>query len=632
MPRRLGASLTGAVAAALLLVGCRAPAPPRTPPSIVVITVDTLRADHLSAASMPTLDALGREGVVFEQALTVAPLTLPAHASLLSGLYPPGHRVRDNEVSALPADIPTYPARFKERGYATGAFVSAVVLDRRYGLDRGFEVYDAEIAGPERSAADTISRAQRWIDSAPRPFFVWLHLFEPHAPYRTGSYAGEVSAVDAEIGKFFGHLRAGQLWDNTIVSVTADHGESLGEHGEQTHGFFLYDATLRIPWVLKAPGLSPDRVPQLVRIVDEMPTIADLAGIVDPAEIAPKRDGVSVVPALRGESLGLEAYSETFLPFDQFGWSALTSLRTDRFKYVDAPQRELYDLTRDPGERSNIASGSTTDVSRLKRILDAIGRAPAPPSGHTASDPALSEKLLSLGYIGHSRRQADAAGNTLPDPKSKIEVYNLTMSALELSETGDVAGALNALQKAGRLDPDVPQIAFLEGTVLGRAGRFEQAVTALQRTLALDPQHTAARFKLALAWLRLGRTERATEALQEVTRQQPDDFRAWHNLAAIAYTRGDLDGAEALEQKAIAIAPEYSEAWNTLGAIALIRKRTDAALEALTKATRFGPQNAQAFDNLAMALTAAGQPDRARAASERACALNATLCRGRERP
>jgi len=587
------------------------------------VTIDTLRADHVTPRLTPAIDALAKEAVVFDQAITVAPLTLPAHASLLTGAYPPRHGVRDNQIFALPADIATYPSMLKERGYATGAFVSAVVLDHRFGLNRGFDVYDDEIAGPERSAPETLARAERWIDAAARPFFTWIHLFEPHAPYKTGSYEGEVKAVDAALGTFFTHLRDRRLWDDLVLSISSDHGESLGEHREQTHGFFLYEATLRIPWILKAPALQPRHVAHLVRIVDELPTIGYFAHAVGLGPL--NDDGMSVAPlASGGPSMYLDAYSETFLPRDQFGWSLLASVRTDRLKYIEAPRPELYDLSTDPAEAVNLVATRSDDANRLRRVLAATARQ-AGRTSRAQSDPALAEKLLSLGYIGYSPAVA-GSNAALADPKDKIDVYNFTMKALELSENDDLTGALRSVEQAERLDPNVAQIQFLKGSLLGQAGRFDQAVAALERTLALNPGYTGARFKLALALLRLGRADRAAEALNEAVREQPNDFRAWHNLAAIAYSRGNLDEAERLERKALAISPDYAEAWNALGAIAIVRKRPAEAIEALTKATQLAPQNAQTFQNLALAFQAAGRMQQARAAADRACALDRRFC------
>jgi choline-sulfatase len=617
-----GGRCAAAAAAALIIASCRHPDRAPVAASIVMVTIDTLRADHVNARLTPALAALAREAVVFDHAVTVAPLTLPAHASLLTGAYPPRHRVRDNDRDSLPDDVPTIPEQLKQHGYGTAAFVSAIVLDHRHRLNRGFDVYDDEIPGPERAGADTIARAERWIVGAPRPFFVWVHLFEPHAPYRTGSYASEVRAADAALDGFFGVLRTRGLWNDAVLSVSADHGESLGEHEEQTHGFFIYDSTMRIPWIVKAPGLSAGHFKPLVRIVDELPTLVDLAGagLGSGRPVPGGRDGISLTPFLGdGRSPDLDAYGETFLPRDQFGWSPLTSIRTARAKYIDAPAPELYDLDADPAEANNVIAGQRDEASRLRRVLGAIARAPV------ARGP-VSEDLTALGYVASIPAPPDAGGTPLADPKDKIAVYARVMSALERSENGDVTGALRALQQAERLDPAVAQIEFLKGTLLGKLGRYDEAASALERTLALSPGYTAARFRLALAWLRTGRAERATAALQDVVREEPGEFRAWHNLAAIAYSRGDLDEAERLERRSLAIAPEYAEAWNTLGAIALVRQRTGAAVDALTKATRYGPQNAQAFQNLALALRAGGHEDEARAAASRACALDRKFC------
>ncbi len=625
-----GIALGGAALAALWSSGCNRGSQPAAPSSIILVTIDTLRADHVNDRLTPALAALSREAIVFDNAFTSAPLTLPAHASLLTGAYPPHHGVHDNHVYALGTDVETFPARLKERGYATAAFVSAIVLDHRYGVNRGFETYDDEIDGPERAAAETLARAERWIESVPRPFFTWIHLFEPHAPYRSGSYAGDVTAADTALGSFFAFLRDRHLWDAAIISVTSDHGEGLGDHREQTHGFFLYDATMRIPWIVKAPGASAGHFRPLVRIVDELPTLADLAraGLQSPGFPGRTMDGVDLKPYIaKNTSPSVEAYGETFLPRDQFGWSELRSVRTETMKFIDAPDPELYDLTADPGERTNTVQVRTGDRAALERTLHAIVSAERPMSARAApaNDPLLSEKLMSLGYIGSSPSLA-APGIRLADPKTRIEAYNLIMSAVELSEANRVIDALGKLQQAERLDPDVAQIAFLKGNMFGRLGRYQEAARALERTLALNPQFAGARFKLALALLRLGQADQAALALEGVVRDHPDDYRAWHNLAAIAYSRGDLDRAEQLEQKALAINREYGEAWNTLGAIYIVRRQPAAALDALNAATRLAPRNAQAFHNLALALRALDQPEPARRAATTACSLDRQYC------
>jgi choline-sulfatase len=579
----------------------------------------------------PALDRLARESMTFDAAVTVAPLTLPAHASLLTAKYPPAHGVRDNQIFSLGDGTPTYTSWLKARGYATAAFVSAIVLDHRYGLDAGFDTYDDEMSGAaERRAHATLERAERWLDTARAPFFLWVHLFEPHAPYAAGDYAAEVTAADRELGDFFADLRRRGLWDDVVLSVTSDHGESLGEHGESTHGFFVYDSTIRIPWILKAPGQAPRRFTYQVRILDVLPTMIELAqaGGADASRPA-DADGVNLVPFFaRDESPRLEAYAESLLPLHQFNWSALKAVRTDRFKYIEAPEPELYDLMRDPSEASNVLAGNSETAGAMKSTLAAIERhrlAAPGATGRTAIDPVMAERFMSLGYIGYSPAPP-AADLRLPDPKRKLQVYELTMSAYELAGRSKPAEALAALRRAEQIDPDVTQVLYLKGTILGNQERFADAAAALERAVALNPRYVPARFKLALAYLRLGQHDAAERGLRQVLEQEPRNVRALHNLAAVAYARGDLHRAESLERQALVIDTSYFEAWNTLGAIYVVSKRPGEAIQALNTAIRLNPSSGQAQYNLALALRADGQAERAIEAASKACSLDTRFC------
>jgi arylsulfatase A-like enzyme/Flp pilus assembly protein TadD len=574
-----------------------------------VITIDTLRADHVNTRVTPALERLAREAVVFESATSVAPVTLPAHASLLTGTFPPAHGVRDNTIYSLSQDTPTYTRWLRDRGYATAAFVSAVVLDRRYGLNQGFETYDDAIGdAPERRAAETLDRARAWLAELAggregKPFFAWIHLFEPHAPYLSGSYAGEVTEVDRELDAFFSWLREQGLWDDLVLSVTSDHGESLGEHAEQTHGFFVYDSTIRIPWILKAKRLSPARLAAHVRIVDVMPTMARLANV--DADIDWATDGIDLAPSVRsGQDPGLEGYAETYLPRHQFQWSELKSLRAGGMKYIEAPKPELYDLRTDPSERQNLVADRPAEAARLKTLLGAVERTRGVTSRAAAPQPDLEEKFMALGYIGGSSSAEAPPGARLTDPKDRVDVYALTMSALELSEAGKPQDALAALARAERLDPGVTQVQYLKGTILGTQQRYDEAARALERTVALNPRHVAARFRLALAYLRLSRLDAAEDTLDSVLADEPRNVRAHHNLATIAYTRGDLQRAEELERQAIAIDQNYFEAWNTLGAIYIASGKPEAAIAALNTAITLNPASEQARHNLSLAVRA----------------------------
>lgn len=600
---------------------------------MILITVDTLRPDHTTAEVAPVLASLQREALAFDNAISVGPLTLPAHASLLTGILPPAHGVRDNHIFSLDPGVPTYTGWLKSCGYDTAAFVSAVVLDRRYGLAAGFDLYDDAMPGasPERSARDTLARAERWLTTRQGPetvpFFLWIHLFEAHAPYVTGSYASEVREADREIGRFFDVLRARGLWDDTVLSVTSDHGESLGEHGEDTHGFFIYDSTIRIPWILKAPAVIPGRFAPQVRLLDVMPTMLALAEVSE-SPIPPfVQEGVDLSAYLsRGVDPDLVAYSETLLPKHQFNWSELKSIRTASVKYIDAPEAELYRWPDDPGETRNLAASEPATAASMRRI---VARASTSrfPARRQRSNVVEAEKFLALGYIGQAHMPADNEDASRPDPKSKIEVYRLVMSSLQLSESGRSDEALEALDRAAAKEPDGTQIHYLKGVILGNQERYGEAAAALQRTVELNPRHVLARFKLALAYLRLGATDRAETVLLAVVAEEPENMRAYQNLATLAYSRGDLARAESFARRAIEIAPDYFDAWNTLGAVYVLMERPSEAVDALTRAVALDPRSGQAQFNLSLALLSEGDRTAAAAAEDAACALDQRFCR-----
>jgi choline-sulfatase len=631
---RLGALLLGALAAATCR-GASEPAREERPRSIVLVTIDTLRADHVTREVAPNLARLAEEGLRFEQAVTVSPVTLPSHASLLTALYPPRHGVRDNAIFALTPEVPNLVPLLKDAGYATGAFVSAVVLDSRFGLDRGFDVYDDEVGDAERAASETLARARQWIGAAQSPFFAWIHLFEPHAPYKTGSYAQEVSLADRELGAFFAFLRDRGLWTDVVVSVTSDHGEALGDHGEQTHGFFVYDATVRIPWIVRAPGVAPITLREQVRIVDVLPTLVDLAAAGVKWDAA-RVDGVSVVAAVReGQMPRLEAFVETWLPRHQFGWSELQGLRVDGQKLIEATSvsdrragRELYDLAADPGEQASVIEAHAGSAERLSRVLGSIRTAGAASARMLPADSLMAERFMALGYIGAVGEEGAARGN-LPLPREKLPVYLRVMDAMARASTGESKAALAEADAALALDGGIAQAHFLRGTLLGQERRFKEAAAALERTLELSPRYATARFKLALAYLELGNARRAEAELTRVTADEPRNARAWHNLAALAYIQGDFPRAEERERRAIEIDPDYVEALNTLGAIHIVRREYDRAIDALHRATVLQPANAQVLANLALALRPAGRAAEADAAASKACTIDKRYCERR---
>ena len=386
--------------------------------SIVLITLDTLRADRLGCYgfpgnSTPNLDALAKEGVLFEQATSTVPLTLPSHASILTGLLPPHHGVRDNGGVPLPDSRTTLAERFQKAGYATGGFVGSWVLERRFGVAQGFERYSDRFGADElQKRGDAVMEdALAWIDEVrAQRFFAWVHLFDPHLPYDppepfrsrfgTDRYQGEVAFTDELVGRIVSRLRERGLLERTLVVVTADHGESLGEHGEANHGFFVYDATVAVPLIVRTPwGLRGKRRTQ-VSLVDVFPTVLDLAGL--PAE--PGIDGQSLVPALLdpGRDLGHVAYSESLYPRFHYGWHELRALRDGAWKLVDAPRVELYDLARDPGEKENLARAKARTAEEMRVALRRKVPAddPAAAAARPALDPETQQRLAALGYVG----------------------------------------------------------------------------------------------------------------------------------------------------------------------------------------------------------------------------------------
>jgi choline-sulfatase len=410
--------------------------PPR-PSNLVIITLDTTRADRLPAygfASVrtPAIDRLARTGVVFEDAESVAPLTLTAHTSLFTGLYPPHHGVRDNVDAPLGAAHATLAGILHARGFRTGAFVGSMVLAADRGLARGFDVYDdgGTQGGPgprRRSATEVVDDAQRWIDGLDgEPFFLWVHLYDVHAPqapplefrraYGDG-YEGAIVYMDSQIARLLETLeRKGALATSAIV-VAGDHGESLGEHGEREHGIFLYEGALHVPLVIRAPGVAPRHVSGITSLVDVLPTLLNLLGI----ESSPAIDGRSLVPALRGMPLrDRPIYAESMYA-TRFGWSPLRMLRDRELKYIDAPRPELYDLDADPSEQCDLSAARPAVLAHMRAELAAIG-VTTEAVGAPAAGADRQRTLASLGYV--SGRAARRTFDARLDPKDFIDVYN----------------------------------------------------------------------------------------------------------------------------------------------------------------------------------------------------------------
>lgn len=585
-----------ALAAGLALLGGCSPQEKAAPAAsnLVLITLDTVRADHLgsygyAAAKTPWLDRMAAEGVRFAQASAPVPLTLPSHSSMLSGLLPPHHGLRNNGAGSFPDGKETLATLLSGQGWRTGAFVGAFVLDRRFGLSRGFQTYDDEIERApaatvvleaERPGREVMDRALAWLgQDTSKPFFLWVHLYDAHAPY-SPSYDGEIEKVDQEVGRLLQELERRGLSGSTVVAVAADHGESLGEHGELTHGLLLYEPTLRVPLLVKAPGLAAKVVETPVSLVDLGPTLAGLVGKTLPGTL----DGRDLSAALREgkEPAPADVYAETQYPA-VFGWSPLSALRRRNLKYISSPKPELYDLDQDPQESQNLQGAKEEEgfAGRLAEIESgAVETQKLPADAETRS------RLASLGYVGGGSSSPKKTERTGRNPVEVVDLFQRFERAHNLLGSGDARTALSELEAL----------------------------------VAADPENPVFRGKLAQAWKERGELARAVPLYRQAAEDAPDDPEAWYNLATALQQAGRIGEACQALTTAMHLDPSRPEAHNTLGIVHLAEGRPDAARQEFELAAQLDPRNAHALNNLGNVLRSLRRPAEAEAAYRRALA------------
>jgi arylsulfatase A-like enzyme/Flp pilus assembly protein TadD len=569
--------------------------------NVVLVTLDTLRADRLGCygfpgGATPHLDQLASEGVLFEQATSTVPLTLPSHCSILTGLLPPRHGVRDNGGVPLADSRTTLAERLRAGGFTTGGFVGAWVLERRFGLAQGFDRYSDRFALDQlQKRGDTVVEdALSWIDEVrTRRFFAWVHLFDPHLPYdppepfrsrfATDLYEGDVAFTDALVGRLVTRLGERALLDRTVVVVAADHGESLGEHGEASHGFFVYDATAAVPLIVRTPWGLRGRSRTQVSLVDVFPTVLDLAGL--PAEAG--IDGRSLVPAVLdpAKDLGHVAYTESLYPRFHYGWHELRALRDGSFKFIDAPRPELYDLARDPHEKEDLARTKAQTAEDMRQAL--LKKVPKDDVAATAAvtlDPDTQQRLAALGYVGTAVAADPKA--VLPDPKDKIAVFGKITAAKQVDEAGRRAEAIAKMKEVVAEDPDVLDAHVTLGRWLLKSGRAEEAIVPLKRALVLKPDDEMAVMQLVAACRARGKKDEARGALElfgAALEKSPGNPHAWYQLATLRLEMGMAAEGEAALRRALEANPRFAPAHGALGALAL--ERGDLAqAEAETKA------------------------------------------------
>ncbi len=538
----------------VLLLGCLAAAgcaPSTAPPlpaprSVLLVTVDTLRADRVGvygdeAARTPAMDALAAAGVLFEHAYTPAPITLTAHASILTGLLPPAHGVRGNGAFALGSGVPTLAEALRARGLSTAAFIGGFPLVRRFGLSRGFDAYDdALVKSPgvnyelaERRGDAVVESARTWLAVHPGRVFVWVHLFDPHAPYDPppalrgkDAYRGEVAAADAALALLM------KSWDArpepSLVVLAADHGEAFGEHGEESHSLFVYDTTLRVPLVVRGPAWpAARRVATPVGLADVAATILEAAGPGGPT--LPGHSLRRFVDGGPAEPL----YAETLAPRLDFGWSDLRAWRDGRYKYIRAPRPELYDLEADPAEARDVAAAHPDVMARLQEgLARAIGA-----SGETESrrgpDPDAAERLRALGYV-----QGPQARGSGADPKDMVDVALLIARAA--GPFRDHATAAAAYRAIALRDPANPLVNLRLADALLRAGRVEESVPYYKKVIAGRPRTADAFVGLASAYAERGRLDEARQVLLDALEVDPASGQVHYDLAEVARVKGDV--------------------------------------------------------------------------------------------
>ena len=606
-------------------------------PNVVLVTVDTLRADRLgsyghAAALTPTIDALAARGVRFTTAIAHVPLTGPSHASILTGLTPLGHGVRDNGGFALPAQVKTAAEDFRAAGYRTAAFVSGFPLDRRFGFDRGFDTYDDHLPRGndrrrtpyvERFADATTDAALRWLSApaagaAANPFFLWVHYYDPHAPYeppgalaerfRTDPYDGEIAFVDAQLARLLGAIEGKGSLAQTLVLVTADHGEALGEHGEGTHGLFIYDSTLRVPWILAGPGVAAGRVSATVaRGIDVLPTLLDYSGLPAVATV----DGRSLRPAADGREMSdAPAYAESIYGEREFGWAPLYAWRTARYKLIEAPRPELYDLEADAGETANRFGERAAQAEELRRKLQTALSRPAPAAA-AAVDGETAERLGALGYLGGGRAQGPS-GRPGRDPKDGVRLMPRLNRGMSTART-DPEAAIRDLTSVLAEDPGLLMARRTRAVAYASAGRYAQAIAEL-RGLEKEGQLTAEDAVVLGDNLRFaGRLAESAEVLQRAARENPKFAQPWLSLAEVHIKQKKNAEAAAAYEHVLSLAPDHIEALRGLGDIALLEERTDAAAARYGRILEVDPADAGAMTKMGVLRMRAGRADEATA-------------------
>ena len=613
--------------------------------NVVIITVDTLRGDHLACYGdtqirTPNIDRLAQSGARFVRAFTAVPITLPAHTCLLTGTYPIATGMHDFSGNRLSPNIPTLATVLHARGYGTAAFVSAAVLDSRFGLNQGFDTYydHFNYNAPDAADMDEVRRrgdqatdlALNWLRDREesllhQPFLLWVHLYDCHAPYqppepyasryRGRPYDGAIAFDDAQVGRILDGLEKAGWLSKSIVVLCGDHGEGLGEHGEKTHGFFVYNSTLQVPLLIKIPGAKPAVINPGVSLADVMPTVLQALRIQSPPTVQ-GRSLLSLVLA-RGSGARSNLYGESYLPLLHFRWSQLRSFELHGLHYIDAPRPELYNLRTDPRELHNLyAERQSTGRELHDRLFDFL-RLYTPTAGNAAAkkdvtDPALLDRLRSLGYVAISAgTYSDASGKQLPDPKDRIGVYELFSAAMADGQHGRLQQSLEKLERAGKVEPHSIPITYMEGLDEFKLRNYSLAAERFRTTLKLDAGFSMGEYYLGLCQIQAGDMDGAAASLAQTLKLDPRNFSAAYNLGAIDVKQGRIGDALSRFKQATTINPNYEPALEATGQLLLYQNRPQDAIPLLQRAVDLAPASAAVHQHLARAFQAAGRAEEA---------------------
>jgi arylsulfatase A-like enzyme/Tfp pilus assembly protein PilF len=623
-----------------------APAPVRREPglNVLLITIDTLRADALSCyggqtIQTPWIDRLAREGVRFERVHAQNVVTLPSHANILSGRYPLEHGVRDNSGYRFPATIETLATILKRAGYRTGAFVSAFPLDSRFGLDRGFDVYDDRLGDPdarsaflmpERAGALTLAAAEKWLAAqGEAKTFAWVHLYEPHFPYAppepfasryaASPYHGEVAYADSLLASLLEPLLEQREAGRTLVVLTADHGEGLGEHGEKTHGIFAYESTLRVPLILYSPRLFSARlIATPVRHVDILPTILDALSLPPPPEVS----GRSLLALASGHATSAAtSYFEALSSEVNRGWAPLRGLIRDRYKLIDLPLPELFDLEADPHERKNLAASEPRLMDELRGQLQLLTAADRNQGARQAENAAARERLRSLGYLSAAAAPREQYTED-DDPKRLIGLDAEVQDVVTLFQAGDLPGALKRVKQLLAQRPQMPLALVHQAFLQHELGDLKAAVESLRVCVGAHPEDTDAVALLGAYLVEAGRPAEAAELLKSYAAEKDPDLDVLLARGTALAQAGRVPEGIKTFERALSIDPTNATAKANIGTAYLLVRDYGRARAALTDALATDPDVSKAHNALGVVAAESGHPDEAIDHWKRAVELN----------